>query len=266
MTADLEGSYHAAGTVDRLLDGLRAAGVDVEALTPDDLSAVDEFHVLGVGATRAIGRAVHAAAGMSILDVGCGIGGPARRLAFEFGTRVHGVDLTAAYVEAAVELTRRCGLADRVTFATGDATSLPPSDHDAAVMFHVNMNIAAKTDLFASVRSAIEGSGRFGVWEIVRGPGTEPVYPMPWATDPVLSHLVTAADLADAAVDAGFTVERWDDRTEAGVAFFDRIRRDGPAPGPNLGLLIPDFGARVANLAAGLRDGAVALVQGVLVA
>ena len=265
MTTDLSGSYHAAGTLERLLDGLAAAGADVDALTPDVLGPVDEFHVLGVGATRALGRAVHADAGMSILDVGCGIGGPARRLAFELGPRVHGVDLTPEFVAAAVELTRRCRLDDRVTFSIGDATALPPGDHDAAVMFHVNMNIAAKVQLFASVRGAI-GSGRFGIWEICRGAGPEPAFPMPWAVDRALSHLVTPAELADAAVDAGFAVERWDDKSEAGVAFFERIRRDGPARGPNLGLLIPDFGPRAANLAAALADGGVVLVQGVLVA
>ena len=83
-------SYPGEGAIDRVLAGLTAAGVDVDALTIDDLAQIDEFHILGTGATRALGRALRADPGASVIDLGCGAGGPARRLASEFDVIVHG--------------------------------------------------------------------------------------------------------------------------------------------------------------------------------
>ena len=107
-----------------ILEALAAAGKNVDALTIDDLAAADQFHSGGKGATQRLARLAALGPGMRVLDVGGGLGGPARTLAVEFGCHVTVVDLTASYVRAAAALTARLGLADRVTHRVGDALAL----------------------------------------------------------------------------------------------------------------------------------------------
>ena len=88
---------------------------------------------------------------MHVLDVGGGLGGPARTLAIEFGCRVTVIDLTESYVEAGQRITSMLGLDDRVTFRVGDALALPFDDgaFDAVWTQNSGMNIADKAGLYA---------------------------------------------------------------------------------------------------------------------
>ena len=72
----------------KLLTALREAGKDLDALTRDDLAVFDEQHGGGREATRELARLTGLHAGMHVLDVGSGLGGPARTLAAEFDCRV----------------------------------------------------------------------------------------------------------------------------------------------------------------------------------
>ena len=91
----------------------------------DDLAGVDEFHSRGREATVELADLLPAEVDGELLDVGSGIGGPARFLAANRGHRIVGVDLTPEYVDVANELTRRCGLADKARFLTADALACP---------------------------------------------------------------------------------------------------------------------------------------------
>ena len=81
-----------------------------------------------------------------VLDVGCGIGGPARYFAAEHGCKVTGIDLTEEFVQVAKSLTGRLKLDHLVEFRQASALALPfgPSTFDRAYMIHVGMNIADK--------------------------------------------------------------------------------------------------------------------------
>ena len=108
-----------------ILAALAARGADLDALTPDTVAPVDQFHGGGKPATDRLARLAGAAPGMQVLDVGGGFGGPARTLAVEFGCLVTTVDLTASYVRAAQALTTRMRLDDRVSHHVGNALALP---------------------------------------------------------------------------------------------------------------------------------------------
>src|SRR5499426_3102328 len=77
-----------------ILDALAAAGRDVSRLTIDDLAPADQFHGGGKPATERLARLANLRPGMRVLDVGGGLGGPARTLAGQFGCIVTVVDLT----------------------------------------------------------------------------------------------------------------------------------------------------------------------------
>ena len=104
---------------------MRAAGKDPDRLAPEDLAPVDQFHIGGRDATLELAKLAGLAPGLEVLDVGGGLGGPARTLAAEFGARVTVLDLTEEYCRVGEELTRRTGLADRVHFRHGDALASP---------------------------------------------------------------------------------------------------------------------------------------------
>lgn len=264
--SDVIGNYAAEGVLERILEALSGAGVDVDRLDPETLAGVDQFHLLGAGATRELGQRIGAHPGMQVVDLGSGLGGPARLLAQEFGATLRGVDLSLGFVDAAEELTRRCGLADRVTFQVGDITDLPWPDAsaDAAVMLHVNMNVGDKAAIFGESARVLRPGGRFALWEICRGEEGSLSYPVPWAADPSTSFLATPEELQAAASNAGFTVLRWDDLTDSARAFFERLVAEGPPPGPGLGDILPDFAERLANVAAGVAGGSVRTIQGLL--
>lgn len=58
--------------------------------------------------------------GQKVLDVGCGIGGPAREIATFTGCDVVGVNNNGYQIERATALTARQGLSERVSFIKDD--------------------------------------------------------------------------------------------------------------------------------------------------
>ena len=136
--------YGRGGLLERILTALTEAGSDIDHLTIDDLAPVDEFHSRRRVATVELARLLAPTASDHVIDIGSGIGGPARYLAATYGCKVTGVDLTPEFVAVAIELTRRTGLAQQVDFREGSALELPFPDasFDLGWTQNVAMNIA----------------------------------------------------------------------------------------------------------------------------
>ncbi len=93
----IEAQYSRNDLRARITEVLRANGKDLEQLSINDLGAIDEFHLRGRAATTDLAELAAVQAADHILDVGAGLGGPARWLAQNFGCRVTTVDLTAEH-------------------------------------------------------------------------------------------------------------------------------------------------------------------------
>ena len=214
--------YDITGLTDKIAAALQAAGKDLTQLTTADLAPIDEFHVRGRKATVELAERLEVGPGSHVLDVGSGLGGPTRTLAQTRGCRVTGIDLSATFCEAARELSRWVGLADKVSFFQGDATDLPhgAAAFDAAMTLHVAMNIARKDLLYAGVRRVLKPGRIFAIYDIVQGEGGAVHYPVPWARDPSISHLASKDQMRSLLEGAGFRVEAEQDSTEAGEAWF----------------------------------------------
>lgn len=259
--------YGRGGIEQAFLDALRAVGKDPDHLTPGDLSGADEFHLGGPAATAELARGLGLGPDMHLLDVGCGIGGPARHVAAAQGCRVTGIDLTAEFVEAAEALTRRCGLAGLVSFRQASALAMPFANgaFDAATLLHVGMNIADKAALFAEVKRVLKPGGRFGVYDVMRtGEGDLP-YPMPWAATPETSFVESPETYRRLLGQAGFAIEAEHDRRalalQLGREARERTAARGPSPlGPHL-LMGPTAPQRVGNVMAALERGLIAPVE-----
>jgi ubiquinone/menaquinone biosynthesis C-methylase UbiE len=169
-----------------------------------------------------------------VLDLGSGLGGPARTLAEAFGCHVTGIDLTPAFCEAAETLSNWVGLGDRVTFQQGDATDLPFSDDqfDAAMTLHVAMNIAAKDRMYAEARRVLKPGGVFAVYDVLQGEGGDVLFPVPWAREPSISHLATPDEMAALLTGAGFTIRGIRDSTEESQRWFEEKSAEIATYGP----------------------------------
>src|ERR1700676_3877030 len=123
--AKIAGHYGRGNLEEMILAAVAREGKDPDNLTAGDLAAVDEFHVGGIEATQELAKHMELRAGLRALDVGSGIGGPARYFAAEHGCRVTGIDLTEEFVRVARSLTVRTKLDGVVGFRQGSALEMP---------------------------------------------------------------------------------------------------------------------------------------------
>jgi SAM-dependent methyltransferase len=268
MKDELDGvrdHYRATGLTERLKTALTVFGPEEVRLTPQQLAGLDQFHTRGLAATADLAKLAGITADMSVLDVGSGVGGPARALAATLGCRVTGVDLSEPFVDAARYLTERTGQSAQVSFQAGSALELPFDDgrFDAALLQHVAMNIADRVTLYREIRRVLKAGGRFATYDVVLK-GGEPHYPVPWARTPATSVLFTAEATREAVEPAGFRTLVWQDDSETAKAWFAQVRASGPPPSPNLGVVMgPDFAQLSGNLARNLMEDRIGILTAV---
>lgn len=260
MTDDVANHYGGGADLSSAIaDSLRKAGKDMGRLTTADLGTVDEFHIRGRKATLELAGFLNLDASSHVLDIGSGLGGPARTLAETFGCHVTGIDLTQAFCDAATTLSGWVGLSDRVDFRQGDATNLPFDDavFDAAITMHVAMNIAAKDRMYAEARRVLKPGRRFVAYDVLQGEGGDVLFPVPWARDISISHLATPVTMPALLSNAGFRIVKVDDSTEQSQRWFEemaeRMARSAPAV-TFQAFLGNDFAAMARNQVINLRE------------
>ena len=216
-TAAVAEHYGSAGIAERVLAALREAKGSDAPVTPDNLAAFDHFHGRGVVATQEIAAALALAPGERVLDIGSGIGGPARWFVAKFDVQVTGVDLTPEFCAAAEALNTATGLADKVTIRNGSALALPAPDSafDAAYSQNVIMNIADKKQFYREAFRTLRPGGRLALSNLCAGPAGEPYFPVPWAMTRETSFLSTPDEMRADLLAAGFEIAEFRDITQA---------------------------------------------------
>jgi SAM-dependent methyltransferase len=123
------GEHYARGDLAAvILAALHEAGKDPDSITVQDLAPVDQLHTRGKDATLELARLAGVTPEMQVLDVGGGLGGPARTLASEIGYSVEVLDVTEEFCRAGEMLTTRTGLGDLVSFRHASALDMPHPD------------------------------------------------------------------------------------------------------------------------------------------
>jgi ubiquinone/menaquinone biosynthesis C-methylase UbiE len=265
--AKVAGHYGRGSLEDSILAAVAREGKDPERLAAGDLAAVDEFHVGGLEATQELAKHMELRAGLRLLDVGSGIGGPARYFAAEHGCKVTGIDLTEEFVRVATSLTKRTKLDDLVEFRQGSALELPfeRETFDRANMIHVGMNIADKAGIFREVRRVLKDGGLFTIYDILRTRDGAIRYPVPWATSEETSFVGTVKDYRDALEDNEFRIVQERGRGAFAIEFTQRsmarIAEGGP-PALGLHLLMGEkTPIMLGNVLAALKEGVLEPVE-----
>ena len=239
---------------------LEGAGHDLADVKPVDLAPVDEFHIRGRKASKEIADALRVGPGSEVVDLGSGLGGPARTLVELTGCEVTGVDLTPEFCDVATTLSEWTGMAGATRFVVGDATAtgLPDASYDAAMTVHVAMNIPDKAALYAEALRLLRPGGRFVVYDVLQGEGGDVHYPVPWAADPSTSFLATPEETRALLEGAGFAIVADVDSSDDSLVWFRemraRIERDGPPPVTFAAFLGEGFGQMAANQVANLAE------------
>jgi SAM-dependent methyltransferase len=140
----------------------RRRGGDLHGLTADDLFDFDQDHYGGLAAVDVLARRGGVATTSRVLDLGAGLGGPARFLATRRGCQVIGIELNPGRAAGAQRLTERVGLATHVRVVRGDATRLPLRDRtfDVCVSQEAFMHIVDKAAVLAGCRRVLAAGGR----------------------------------------------------------------------------------------------------------
>jgi SAM-dependent methyltransferase len=262
--------YGREGLGASLLDALENAGKDLEVLTVEDLAPVDEFHLGGRKRTVELARLAELSDGMRVVDVGCGIGGPARVLAHSFGCDVIGVDLIEAFCDAARLLNERTGLAQKVEIRQGSALALPLENRsvDVVWMQHVGMNIEDKAGLIKELGRVLRSGGNLALYEVFAGPEEGLHFPVPWASGPELNFLISPDEAQRLLEAEGFRIRRWDDVTRESALWFqgalEKVKKQGPPPLSLATLMGPEFPVKAGNVLRNLQEGRTRVVQAVL--
>ena len=250
-----------------IFDALKQMGKDPERFAAQDLATGDELHLGWLPATIALAKDLGLAPGMHVLDVGSGIGGPARYFADAHKCRVTGIDLTEEFVATATDLTRRCGLSDLVAFRQGSALDLPfgAGTFDAATLIHVGMNIKDKAKLFEQVRRVLKSGALFCVYEVMHAGEGDLPYPMPWALTTETSFVETPETYRRLLSAAGFKVETEENRRtfvlDQAREMRAKIEKDGMPALNQHALLGPTARERLGNVMTALERGAIAPIE-----
>jgi len=245
--------------VERIYNELHARGIDDDApLDVEDLTPFDQYHYHGTAAVDAAIAALGIGPQTRVLEVGAGIGGPARYLAAAAGCRVTALEIQPDLHAVGESLTARCGLQDRVHHVCGDMLDGPldGGGFDVLISYLVFLHIPARARLFAACRSALGPGGRIFTEDFTkrREPSAED-----WAAlkEKVLCpYLPTAETYAAQLAAAGFEVLAIEDMSESWTAFtaerhaaFEDARpRNLGVHGPEITAGLADFYGTVADL------------------
>ena len=260
--------YATSGLLARLESALRSDGIDPAHPTIEALAPYDQFHGRGLEATEDIAALVAVRPTDHLLDVGSGLGGPARWLSTRFGCRITGIDLTPEFCAIAEHLTRLVGLDARVRFQVGDALSMPFADgmFAGAYSMFVAMNIEDKPQLYREIHRVLEPGGWLVLSQIVRGEPGAVMYPTPWAATEAESFLSTVEETRNGLLRAGFEVEQVKNDLRRALEFGARSRamvERGEKPPYRANALIHGdmAGAMLANVARGYQDGSLVPIE-----
>jgi len=257
---------------EKIFAALRAAGKDPERVSSEELSLLDNFHVGGRNAIEDLSVFMGLRQGMQLLDVGCGVGGPARYFA-ERGCEVTGIDLSEEFVRVAVSLTAKLKLDAKAHFRQGSALEMPfePGTFDGAYMIHVGMNIQDKAGVFREVARVLKQGGRFAIFDIMRSGNEALEFPLPWASSTATSFVVTPEEYRRTLEAASFRIEHQRNRRHFAVEFMEKrkaaIAASGSAPVLGVQLLMGEQAAlMMKNVNEAIEKGTLEPVEIVAVA
>ena len=252
-----------------IIEAIKNAGINLNKLKVEDLKSIDEFHIGGMQATFDLLNQLKIRPKTKILDIGAGIGGPARLISSNYGASVTGIDLTPDFVETAIKINALLNL--NIKFKVGNALNIPfdENEFDLATLLHVGMNIPDKNKLFIEVSRILNKGGSFAIYDVMIVGEGDFKFPVPWASTSSASFVEKPNSYHDAAMASGFTLISKRSREKFALKFFNDLKKivdnSGSSPvGLNL-VMGSDARIKIENVLNAIEKGHLAPVEMIFV-
>jgi len=224
-----------------ILARLERAGVRDPNISPLDLARdplteiTDQNHVGGYDFVSQLGHAAGVSAGDAVLDLCCGLGGSARLLAFLFGARVHGIDLSAPRIAQGQRLTSLVRLESRVTLECADIRRASVPEHRFDVLWGQSawVHLEDRDALLARWVRALRPGGRLALEDacLAHPPRSRSDRRRLVELEEIWkAHLVPQEDWISP-VERLFTVEKLEDLAGKFERYFARLAKIAGGPG-----------------------------------
>ena len=226
MTNEVEISenYYQTHLVKKIKVHFSKMNINQSKLTTKDLSLFDQMHFGGISAVKLISQSLNLKKNQTVLDLGCGLGGPARLIAEINNCTVEGVDLMSGYIDDGNKLSEMVGLRDRVSLINGNVLKLPYKNEtfEASYMVHVGMNISNKLSLMKNVYRVLKNKGVFVIFDQIKLNNNQIKLPLPWASKQSQSSIGSIRDYKSSLTKAGFTILKFEIMNELALKWIQK--------------------------------------------
>eukprot|EP01121_Diplochlamys_sp_Union-15-3_P017639 TRINITY_DN6248_c0_g1_i1.p1 TRINITY_DN6248_c0_g1~~TRINITY_DN6248_c0_g1_i1.p1 ORF type:complete len:568 (-),score=83.11 TRINITY_DN6248_c0_g1_i1:63-1766(-) len=155
--------YNKPELIKAIRNNLKANGIAKGPLNYEQLLPYDQHHYHGTNAIDLCIKEGNFTKDSNIINIGSGLGGPARYIAGKFGSRVLGIELQLELHRTALELTERCGLRNKVRLLCGDVLEigedLNKSSYDGVVAWLTFLHIPNRKKLFQVCYDVLKPGG-----------------------------------------------------------------------------------------------------------
>ncbi len=191
----------------RVHHAMSKAGLINRELNIEDLFPIDQYHARGIAATVDLGKRMPISKNQKIIDIGCGLGGPARYYAKEFKCFITGIDITPSFIEIGNEFNKLTSMSDNIQLLVGNGEILDFKNEtfDGAYSQHVTMNISNRKKFFSEAFRVLKKDSFFAFTEHGLGPEGNPIFPLPWADSSEMSFLLPPETTISILKDTGFS-------------------------------------------------------------
>ena len=236
---DIENFWTRGDLYSRINQAMSDSGLNNKKLEIEDLFPIDQYHARGIGATKDLGKRMPITKNQKILDVGCGLGGPARYYAKEFKCHITGVDITPSFIEIGNRFNRLTSMSTMVDLYVGNGEKLEFEDEvfDGAYSQHVTMNISDRMKFFSEIYRVLKKGSFFAFTEHGLGPEGDPIFPLPWADNQDMSFLLPLENTNAILKEIGFQNIKIIETGDKYIAGYEKLIQKQPkSEKPTLGI------------------------------
>lgn len=186
----------------------------------------DHLHIGGKHATEYFLDKLGLTPDMRVLDIGCGVGGPAMTAAENYGCFVTGIDITPEFIEIAKERTSLSAQRAQLYFEVANAAGLDFKDEsfDLVMMLHTGMNIEDKQGAYKEIARVLKSGHTFAIYDILALENIDNLeFPLPWSPAPHTSFLASLSEMEAMLDNAGFEIQSTENRQDYAINAIERM-------------------------------------------